>query len=205
MLAAEMFSLYEGDYLMATSTQWQLAREAAERYEQILVPVILGPAARALVEWSSLQNGETVLDVGSGTGAAARFAAEPVGAAGRVIDIDVNAGMIDVARSLPSVQGAVIEWHETSAYELPMNDQTVDAVLSAQTLQFLNDRRLALSEKYRVLKPGGRVAISLWSSIEENPYFDVLVDAISKHSGQETAAGLQAIFSLSDADEIRAL
>jgi len=40
---------------MAISTEWQLAREAAERYEQILVPAILGPAARALVDWSALK------------------------------------------------------------------------------------------------------------------------------------------------------
>lgn len=59
---------------MATSTQWQLARDAAERYERILVPAILGPAARALVEWSDLQEGEAIVDIGCGTGAAARFA-----------------------------------------------------------------------------------------------------------------------------------
>jgi ubiquinone/menaquinone biosynthesis C-methylase UbiE len=113
--------------------------------------------------------------------------------------------MIEVAESLPPVQRALIEWHEKSAYELPLNDQTVDAVLSAQTLQFLNDRPLALSEKHRVLKPGGRVVVSLWSDIEENPYFHILADAVSKHIGEETATDLQAIFSLSNADEIRAL
>ena len=190
---------------MAISTEWQLAREAAERYDQILVPAILGPAARALVDWSALKGDETVLDVGSGTGAAARYAAELVGSSGRVIGIDVNAGMIEVAKSLPLIQGAAIEWHEKSAYELPLNDQTVDVVLCAQTLQFIKDRELALSEMYRVLKPGGRVVMSLWSDIEENPYFHILADAVSKHVGEETAAGLQAIFSLSNADEIRAL
>lgn len=190
---------------MGISVEWQLAREAAERYEQILVPAILGPAARALVEWSALREGDTVLDVGSGTGAAARYAAEVVGSSGRVIGIDVNAGMIEVAKSLAPIRGAAIEWHEKSAYELPLNDQTVDVVLSAQTLQFLKDRGSALSEKHRVLKPDGRVTISLWSDIEENPYFNVLVDAVSKHIGKETAAGLQAIFSTSDAGEIGAL
>src|SRR5688572_1326585 len=118
---------------MAISTEWQLAREAAERYEQILVPAILGPAARALVDWSALKSGESVLDVGAGTGAATRYAAELVGSSGRVIGIDVNGGMIEVAKSLSPIQGAVIEWHEKSAYELPLEDQTVDAVLSAQT------------------------------------------------------------------------
>lgn len=190
---------------MAISTEWQLAREDAERYEQILVPAILGPAARALVDWSALKGGESVLDVGSGTGAAARYAAELVGSSGRVIGIDVNAGMIEVAKSLPPIQGAAIEWHEKSAYELPSKDQAVDVVLCAQTLQFVKDRELALSEMYRVLKPGGRLVMSLWSEIEENPYFQVLVDAVSKHIGEETTVGLREIFSLSNADEIRAL
>lgn len=190
---------------METSTQWQLAREAAERYEQILVPAILGPVARALVDWSALQSGEIVLDVGCGTGAAARFAAEQVGSFGRVIGVDVNAGMIDVAKSLPPANGAVIEWHEGSAYELPLADQTVDAVLCAQTLQFLNERQLALSEMHRVLKPGGHLASGLWCDIRESPYFDALVEAVARHIGPDTAAGLKAAFTLSNPDEIRDL
>lgn len=91
---------------MATSVQWQLAHDAAVRYEQILVPSILGPFARALVDWAQLPAGDTVLDVGCGTGAAARAAAEHVGLAGSVTAIDVNPGMLDVARSLPPVRGA---------------------------------------------------------------------------------------------------
>lgn len=125
-----------------------------------------------------------------------------MGSSGRVIGIDVNAGMIEVAKSLPPVKGAVIEWYAKSAYELPLIDQSVDVALCAQTLQFLNDRRKALSEMYRVLKPGGRVAVSLWCDIEENPYFHVLVEVIARHIGQETAMGLKAAFGLSSADKI---
>lgn len=152
----------ERNLRMVTSTQWQLARDVAERYERILVPAILGPAARALVEWSSLQDGEAVVDIGCGTGAAARFAAEKVGASGRVTGVDVNAGILDVARSLSPVQGALIEWFENTAYQLPFTEGEFDAALCAQSLQFLEDRPRALAEMCRVLKPGGRVAMSLW-------------------------------------------
>jgi len=48
---------------MTTSTQWQLARESAERYQSILTPAILGPFARALVDFAALQKGERVVDV----------------------------------------------------------------------------------------------------------------------------------------------
>jgi len=190
---------------MATSTEWQLAREAAERYQQILVPTILGPAAQALTEWSGLQNGDTVLDVGCGTGAAARFAAKQVGSVGRVIGIDVNAGMLEVARSQPPVEGVVIEYQDKSAYELPLADQSVDVVLCAQTLQFLNERHLALSEVHRVLRPSGRAAVSLWCDIQESPYFHALVEAVARHINRETAMGLKAAFSLSRTDEIHSL
>jgi hypothetical protein len=59
---------------MATSTQWQLIRDAAERYERIAMPAILGPFAQLLVEWANLPLGAFVLDVGCGTAAAARSA-----------------------------------------------------------------------------------------------------------------------------------
>ena len=57
----------------------------------------------------------------------------------------------------------------------------------------------------RVLKPAGRLAVSLWCDIQENPYFHTLVEVISVHVGRETASGLQTAFGLSAADEIRAL
>jgi ubiquinone/menaquinone biosynthesis C-methylase UbiE len=190
---------------MTTSTQWQLAHEAAERYERILTPAILGPAARALGEWSALRDGETVLDIGCGTGAAARFAAEKVGLSGRVAGVDINSAMIDVARSLPPVRGASIEWFENSADDLPFVDHSFDAVLCAQTLQFLSNRRGALAEIYRVLKPGGRATVSTWCDIQDSPYFYALVEAINRHIGSETAQGLKAAFNLTDPDTIRSL
>jgi len=56
-----------------------------------------------------------------------------------------------------------------------------------------------------MLRPGGRVALSLWCDLQDNPYFRVLVQAVSKHIGADTAAGLRAAFSLVDSEAIRRL
>jgi ubiquinone/menaquinone biosynthesis C-methylase UbiE len=157
------------------------------------------------VDFAALQANERVIDVGCGTGAAAQYAAEAVGILGQVTGVDVNAGMLEVARSLPVGPGAPLEWREANAAQLPLDDESIDVVLCAQTLQFLPEKESGLSEMRRVVKPGGRVALSVWCEIEESPYFYTLVEAVARHIGSETAAGLKSAFALSDADEIRRL
>ena len=185
-----------------TSKHWQLDLEAAKRYQEIPVPTILGPAAHALVDKVKLISGSMVLDVGCGTGAATRYTANCVGPNGRVAGVDINAGMIEVAKSLTESTGAPIDWHENSAYELPFDKNTFDVTLSAQTIQFLDDRVAALEEMQRVLKPRGRLAISVWCEIGHNPYFDALMKAVTNHLGAETASGLSAAFTLSKPSKI---
>src|SRR5262245_62467106 len=102
---------------MNTHDQWQLTMKAAELYERYPARYILGPWAPLLVDAAQLTAGERVLDVACGTGVVARAAAKRVGPAGRVVGIDLNPGMIAVARSLPATS-APIEWLERSALDL---------------------------------------------------------------------------------------
>lgn len=188
---------------MTTSTAWQLGQQAAVRYEKILTPVILGPFADALVTFAKVQPKETVVDVGCGTGAAARYAAAQQTEAGTVIGIDLNQGMIDVANRVSAAERGSVTWRVGDAAQLPLDDASMDLVLCAQSLQFMREKApLALAEMRRVLKANGRVALSLWSAIEENPYFHVLANAIDRHIDTETAAGLRAAFALSDSAAI---
>lgn len=187
------------------SKHWQLNLDAAKRYQQIPVPTILGPAAHALVDKVKLKSGEMVLDVGCGTGAATRYAAKFVGPDGRVAGVDINSGMIEVAKSLSESAGTPIDWHENSAFELPFEENTFDVALSAQTIQFLDDRVAALKEMQRVLRPKGQLAISVWCEVGHNPYFDALMKAVTNHLGTETASGLGAAFTLSKPSEIEEL
>ena len=141
-----------------------MSREAAEAYERYVARYILGPWAPLLVETAHIAAGECVLDVACGTGVVARVAAERVGHAGRVIGIDLNPGMIAVARSRPAPGGASMEWIERSALDLGLADASVDAVLCQQGLQFFPDKALAMREMRRVLRAGGRLALSVWNN-----------------------------------------
>ncbi|MGZ3546639.1 MAG: class I SAM-dependent methyltransferase [Gemmatimonadaceae bacterium] len=150
---------------MAKNGQWQLSAEAAELYERYVARYILGPWSPLLVDVAHVGVGERVLDVACGTGVVARAAAERVGSAGRVIAVDLNPGMIAVARSLPTPVGASIEWIERSALDLRLQDVSMDVVLCQQGLQFFPDKALAMREMRRVLARGGRLALSVWNGV----------------------------------------
>jgi ubiquinone/menaquinone biosynthesis C-methylase UbiE len=143
---------------------WHLTAEAAELYERYVARYILGPWTPLLVDAARLASGEHVLDVACGTGVVARIAAQRVGPAGHVVGVDLNPGMIGVARSLPAPVGAPIEWLERSALDLRLEDAGFDVVLCQQGLQFFPDKAVALQEMRRVLDHGGRLALSVWNS-----------------------------------------
>ena len=167
--------------------QWQLSAEAAELYERYVARYILGPWAPLLVDVAHVGVGERVLDVACGTGVVARAAAERVGPAGRVVGVDLNSGMIAVARSLPTPAGASIEWIERSALDLRLRDATMDVVLCQQGLQFFPDKALAMREMRRVLARGGRLALSVWNGV--GLYNGAVGEALARFVGD--AAALQ--------------
>ena len=185
--------------------RWQLAGSAAEIYQEHLVPAIFGPWAPVMVESASLQPGERVLDVACGTGAVAREAAARVGVTGAVVGLDLNPGMLTVARGLPSAPGARVEWREGDATAMPFPDQAFDVVLCQLGLQYFPDRPAALMEMRRVLIPGGRLVLLVWQSIERSPGFALLAEALERQVGAPAAAIMRAPFVFGDPEEVRAL
>ena len=167
---------------------------APEHYERDFVPLIGGPFAEDLVTESALNPGERVLDVACGTGVVARLAAEHVGRSGTVAALDLNPGMLSVARSIPS-SGAEIRWYETTAESIPLSDNGFDVVFCQLGLQFVADKVAAIREMHRVLVPGGRVLVS---TPPPNAFFDVLDDALARHVGSEAAGFVGMVFSLHD-------
>ncbi|MER8800707.1 methyltransferase domain-containing protein [Mesorhizobium sp. M0998] len=132
---------------MAQQEQWQLEGSAADLYERYLVPAITALWAADLMDRAAPQSGERILDVACGTGVVARSAAERMGS-GQVVGLDINTGMLAVARSLPRGAGARIDWHEGSALEMPFPDSAFDLVLCQLGLQFFPDRSSRLLKKW---------------------------------------------------------
>lgn len=188
---------------MNADRQWQLTGNAAELYQEILVPTVFEPWGADLVDLADLRHGERVLDVACGTGVVARLAAQQVGVTGEVTGLDLNAGMLRVARSLPAPSGAPVRWVEGSALAMPLPDASFDVVLCQQGIQFFPDQRAGLHEFKRVLVPSGRVLLSVWEG--ETPYTLAMAAAVERHAGPEAATTLRKSRACPDPETLRHL
>ncbi len=169
------------------------------------MPAVFGPWAPILVELAHPRPGERVVDIACGTGIVARIAAARVGPTGAVAGVDLNPGMLSVARSATTTNsrsGAPIQWREASADKLPFPDESFDIVYCQLGLQFFADRAAALREMRRILGAEGRLALMVWRSIGESPGFSALAEILERNIGQAAAAIMRAPFGLSDASQL---
>ena len=121
------------------------------------------------VALADLQPGETVLDLGSGAGMDAFLAASKVGPGGRVIGVDMTPAMLERARRNAEQGGhANVEFREGLIEALPLDDASVDAILSNCVINLSPQKDRAFREARRVLRPGGRMvaAAVLLSTLE---------------------------------------
>ena len=144
-----------------------------------------------------------MLDVACGTGVVARAAANSVGPTGRVVGIDLNPGMIAVARSSPATDGAPVEWFERSALDLQLDNASFDVVLCQQGLQFFPNKMIALREMRRCLTHGGRLALSVWNKLG---FYNSAVSAVlTQFVSAEVATRFNASRKAPNADELQQL
>lgn len=173
----------------------------AEAYQAYMVPTMFEPWSHELLDRIALSSGKSILDVACGTGVVSRGAAARVGPEGSITGVDISPDMLDVARTIPSPDGASIEWVQGRAEELPFTDNTFDVVLCQQGLQFFTDRPAGLREMRRVLKPGGRATVSVWRGPEHQSVKGAMLLALQRRFG----SGALKPYSLGEAEVLRGL
>ena len=186
----------------STASFKRFGGSAPENYERYFVPPIGRPFAVDLVSAAQLRKGERVLDIACGTGIVARLAAEQVLPGGAVAGVDVNPGMLAVAKTTAPPE-ASIEWHEGTAEAIPVRDQSFDVALCSLGLQFIPDKGAALGELHRVLSSGGRIAFNAVGPAPEP--FEAFAEALGRHIKPEAAGFVRQVFSLHDPAEVRDL
>jgi ubiquinone/menaquinone biosynthesis C-methylase UbiE len=179
-----------GDFELAG---WQDEATAAE-YDRHL-SLVTTQSAEALLDDADVGTGHKVLDVATGAGyvaaAAARRGAQPLG-------IDFSATQVRLARE----RYPDLHFEQADAEALPFEPASFDAVVNAFGFCHLPHPDLALKEAFRVLKPGGRMAFSVWDLPERTLVFDAFYSAIRAHGSMDV--GLPAgpnFFFFSNAEE----
>jgi ubiquinone/menaquinone biosynthesis C-methylase UbiE len=182
---------------MSSTDTFQISLETAETYEAAFVPSLFAHLAPHLVDAAGVTAGDRVLDVACGTGIVARTAAERTGPAGHVVGLDLNEAMLTVARRVRPD----LDWRQGDATSLPFPDGTFDVALCQSGLMFVPDPAAAVAELARVVRPGGRVAVQVWSSLDRQTAIQPLADAVARHAGRDAVGLIGTYFRLGDREQ----
>jgi ubiquinone/menaquinone biosynthesis C-methylase UbiE len=188
----------DGDYSSgAAAAGW--SRGAAERAQY------LGPITEMMLDMAGLSPGQHILDVAAGTGEQTLLAARRVGPTGRIVATDISAPMLGIAADSARQHGfSNVETRVTDARQLGFESGSFDAAISRLALMLIPERAKALTEIYRILRPGGRFAAIVLSSAATNPYTELPMAIARRFTGRsaETLAD-PGFFALGDSSMLR--
>ena len=152
---------------MGDSETGQVSLEAAKIYEEYYLPSLFQEWCPRALTAVKVKPGDHIVDIACGTGALAVAAHDISGAHGRTVGVDINQGMLEIAKQ----KSSSIDWITSPAENLPFDDNQFDCVVSQFGLMYFENKESAVREMHRVLKPNGYLAILVWDKLENNPGF----------------------------------
>ena len=186
---------------MSTSDEMGLTPEAAQGYEEFFVPAIFDQWPPIMITAAAVSMGDDVLDVGCGTGVLTRELTQHVGDTGSATGFDLSESMLGVARDrCPDAA-----FKQGNVTQLPFDDQSFDVVISSFMLMFVPDPEKSLSEMRRVLRPGGRLVVSVWQGLENNVVYRDLVEATREVVGDDSANSMAWPFTMGQAGRLEGI
>jgi ubiquinone/menaquinone biosynthesis C-methylase UbiE len=165
-------------YREYTRTTWN---ESAPDYVRFMRN--LEPYRSDLVSALHPREGERLLDMGTGPGEPAMTIARLVGDRGHVLGIDISEKMIDIATQVAKARlQSNVEFRVMDCSQLSIPDGSLDGVVSSFGFQIFTDPERAAREAHRVLRPGGRIAVSVWSTGDKVPWIHAIIGPMLEHA-----------------------
>jgi ubiquinone/menaquinone biosynthesis C-methylase UbiE len=159
---------------------WNKFSQGWKKWDNLTMD-FLKPMGDEIIRLLDLKNADIVLDVASGTGEPGLTIATIV-KDGKVIMTDLSEEMLEIARENAVKRGIEnIETRVCDVSELPFEDNTIDAISCRFGFMFFPDMHLAAKEMARVLKPGGKIAVSVWNVAEKNFWVTAIGGTINKN------------------------
>lgn len=164
----------------AQRASWNKFAPGWKKWDELTME-FLAPHGAAIIDHLNPGGTQAVLDVAAGTGEPGLSIALKL-SGGTVTITDLSEGMLQVAREKAAAAGASnVEFQEADVTALPFGDNTFDAVSCRLGYMFFPDMAEATREMARVLKPGGRMATTVWGAPEKNYWVTCMVQNISRH------------------------
>ncbi|MEM7087146.1 MAG: class I SAM-dependent methyltransferase [Bacteroidota bacterium] len=150
----------------------------AKAYDSMLVPTLFEPWAKSLIKENQPWSGNYVLDLACGTGVVTKELAKNVTPKGKVIALDINEQMIELAKLKCSEWADHVEYIVGSAEVLEISDNSIDKVICQQGFQFFPNKKVVAQEIFRVLQPKGKAIFSTWCPVSECEIFGVICNTL---------------------------
>ena len=194
------------EYRKASHEVWQAMATGWDRERKWMWDVSRA-VSEVMLDVLRPQPGQTILELAAGTGETGFAAADAVGPEGRVISTDFAPEMVAAARRESERLGLNnVEHREMDAERMDLDDDSVDGVLCRWGYMLMADPAAALAESRRVLRDGGRLALSVWAAPERNPWASVPGRIVMKQTGAPPPNPEDpGIFALANPERIRAL